>query len=98
MPGTHAAQDLFPKESLLRLSRGRPKGVFPPAIMERQMSLISDDGEIFGSGVLNLAVIAGALFIMLAALWAPAMPTAPAVAQAQPIKQVVLVAHPSHAS
>jgi hypothetical protein len=62
------------------------------------MSWFSDEGEVFGTDVLNLAVVAGALFIVLATLWAPAVPATQAVAQTQPIEQIVVVAHPSHAS
>jgi len=62
------------------------------------MSWFSDEGEVFGTDALNLAVLAAALFIALAMFWAPAVPPGQAVAQAQPVEQVVVVAHPSHAS
>ena len=56
------------------------------------------DGEIYGGNVLYGAMIAGAVFIMLAALWTPA-PTAAQVAQAgSHIEEVVVVAHPHHVS
>ncbi len=63
------------------------------------MSLVSEDGEVFGTAALDLAVVAGAMFIILAILWTPAGPLSAAAApQVQPVEQVVVVAHPDHAS
>jgi hypothetical protein len=61
------------------------------------MSPVYADGEVFGGEVLNLAVIAAALFVIVAALWSPDAPAgaAPSVAAVQ---QVVAVAPPAHAS
>ena len=49
--------------------------------------------EMFGEGVLNLGVIAGAVFLLLASLWTAATPPAAAQASVQPVEQVVVVAH-----
>jgi hypothetical protein len=52
------------------------------------------DGEVYGGNVLYGAMIAGAVFIMLAALWAPA-PAPAQVAQTDgSIEVIVVVAHP----
>lgn len=62
------------------------------------MLWLKADGEVAGAEVLNVAVIAGATLLLLGALWSP-MPAAPTVeAQAQPMEQVVVIAHPSHVS
>jgi hypothetical protein len=61
------------------------------------MSPVYADGEVFGGEVLNLAVIAAALFVILAALWTPAVPEAVAVAANAP-QQVVVAAPPAPAS
>jgi len=58
---------------------------------------VSEDGEVFGGEVLNLSVIAASVFVLLAAIWAPAAPEA-AQASVQAAKQMVVVAHPTHAS
>jgi hypothetical protein len=62
------------------------------------MSLVYEDGEVVGGSALDLAVIAGAMFIILAALWTPVGDGPAAAPQAQAIEQVVVVAHPSHTS
>jgi hypothetical protein len=63
------------------------------------MSLVTQDGEVVGGGMLNAAVIAGTLFIMAAALWSPAVaPVLPAATHGQAVEQVVVVAHATHAS
>jgi hypothetical protein len=75
-------------------------GVFREArrpLMERQMFLVSADGEVFGSDILNLAVVAGALGLLLATLWTAASPDLP-VAQGPSAQQVAVVAHPGHIS
>jgi Ca2+/Na+ antiporter len=61
------------------------------------MFLVSADGEVFGANILNLAVVAGALLLLLATLWTSASPDLP-VAQAPSGQQVVVVAHPGHVS
>jgi hypothetical protein len=61
------------------------------------MSPVYADGEVFGGEVLNLAVIAAALFVILAALWNPDAP-AGAVPSAAAAQQVVAVAPSAHAS
>jgi hypothetical protein len=62
------------------------------------------DGEVYGGNMLYGAMIAGAVFVMLTALWTPAPAPAQAaenakapvqVAQVAPvIEEVVVVAHP----
>lgn len=53
--------------------------------------------EVYGEEVLNLGVIAGAVFLLLASIWTGAAPPA-AQASIQPNEQVVVVAHPGHIS
>jgi hypothetical protein len=54
------------------------------------------ENQVFGETVLNLGLIAGAAFLLLATLWTGASQPAPAVqASAQPLEQVVVVAHHS---
>jgi hypothetical protein len=65
--------------------------------MERQMSPVYADGEVVGGEVLNLAVIAAALFVIVAALWSPSLPDV-ATASASPVAQVVASVPPAHAS
>lgn len=60
------------------------------------MFLVSADGEVFGTDILNLAVVAGALVLLLATLWTAASPLP--VAQGASTQQVVVVAHPAHVS
>jgi hypothetical protein len=50
---------------------------------------------VFGEEALNLGVIAGAAFLLLASLWTSAVPPAAAQASVQPVEQVVVVAHHS---
>lgn len=59
---------------------------------------VYEDGEVVGGEVLNLAVVAGALFVILAALWSPGLPTSVLAPQVAPVEQVVVVAHSSHAT
>ena len=56
------------------------------------------NGEVYGGNVLYGAMIAGAVFIILAALWAPAPVPAQVAQSAAPIEQIVVVAHPHHVS
>lgn len=56
------------------------------------------DGEVYGGNVLYGAMIAGAVFIMLAALWAPAPAPAQVAQTAASIEEIVVVAHPRHIS
>jgi hypothetical protein len=71
----------------------------PPALMERSMLWLKADGEVAGAEMLNVAVIAGATLLLLGALWSPAPGGRPVeTASAQPIEQVVVIAHPSHVS
>lgn len=61
----------------------------------------SPDNQVYGETALNLAVIGGAVFLLLASIWTAAAPLPnPAMqAFAQPaVEQVVVVAHPSHVS
>jgi hypothetical protein len=52
------------------------------------------ENQVFGETVLNLGLIAGAVFLLLATLWTGAGPPASTVqASAQPVEQVVVVAH-----
>jgi hypothetical protein len=53
--------------------------------------------EVYGEEVLNLGVIAGAVFLLLASIWTAAAPPA-AQASAQPGKQVVAAVHPHRVS
>ena len=62
------------------------------------MLWLKADGEVAGAEALNVAVIAGATLLLLGALWSPAPATSAVVASAQPMEQVVVVAHPSHVS
>lgn len=55
------------------------------------------NGEVIGGEIINLAVIAAALFVILAALWSPAAPQ-PSAAPAGAAQQVVAVAPVAHAS
>jgi hypothetical protein len=61
------------------------------------MSPVYADGEVPGGEVLNLAVIAAAMFVILAAIWQPAAPEA-AQAAVHPAQQVVVAGPPPHAS
>lgn len=57
------------------------------------------DNEIFGETALNLGVIAGAMFLLLASVWTDAAAPAKAQMAAQPaVEQVVVVAHPGRVS
>jgi len=58
----------------------------------------SADGEVYGGNVLYGAMIAGAVFVILAALWAPAPAPAQVAQTATPIEQIVVVAHPGRIS
>lgn len=62
------------------------------------MLWLKADGEVAGAEVLNVAVIAGATLLLLGALWSPAPVSAGVQAAAQPMEQVVVIAHPSHVS
>jgi hypothetical protein len=64
------------------------------------MVWLKSDGEVAGVEVLNVAVIAGATLLLMASLWTSAPPGAQAVqaATAQPMEQVVVVAHPGRVS
>lgn len=62
------------------------------------MLWLKADGEVAGAEVLNVAVIAGATLLLLGALWSPAPVSSVAQAAAQPMEQVVVIAHPSHVS
>ena len=62
------------------------------------MLWLKADGEVAGAEVLNVAVIAGATLLLLGALWSPAPVSAETHAAAQPMEQVVVIAHPSHVS
>jgi hypothetical protein len=67
--------------------------------MERKMFPVHAENQVFGEDVLNLGLIAGAVFLLLATIWTTASPSTPVLqASAQPIEQVVVVAHPSHVS
>lgn len=61
------------------------------------MSPVYADGEVFGGEVLNLAVIAAALFVIAAALWTPDAPAA-ARPSASAVQQIVAVAPRARAS
>src|SRR3954463_2523841 len=78
------------------LSRGRRSAAFlakPAGPMERAMFSPDYRGSaVFGEEALNLGVIAGAAFLLLASLWTSAAPP-PAPVSAQPVEQVVVVAH-----
>ncbi|MBV8798993.1 MAG: hypothetical protein JOY77_12820 [Alphaproteobacteria bacterium] len=52
----------------------------------------------FGEEVLNLGVIAGAVFLLLASLWTGASPPAAQASAQAPAQQVVVAAHPGHVS
>jgi hypothetical protein len=57
------------------------------------------ENQVFGENVLNLGLIAGAVFLLLATLWTAVSPSTPVLqASTQPIEQVVVVAHPGHVS
>ena len=56
------------------------------------------DGEIYGGNMLYGAMIAGAVFVMLAALWTPAPAPAQVAQMGSQIEDVVVVAHPHHVS
>jgi hypothetical protein len=59
------------------------------------MVWLKSDGEVAGVEVLNVAVIAGATLLLMASLWTSAPPGAQVqTAAAQPMEQVVVVAHP----
>jgi len=62
------------------------------------MLWLKADGEVAGAEVLNVAVIAGATLLLLGALWSPAPAIPSAAASAQPMEQVVVIAHPSRVS
>ena len=53
--------------------------------------------EVFGEEVLNLGVIAGAVFLLLASIWTAESPPA-AQASVQPAQHVVVAAHPGRVS
>jgi hypothetical protein len=101
MPKRHGWQHLlYQIPGIPLVQAGASHGVFREArrpAMERQMFLVSADGEVFGSDILNLAVVAGALGLLLATLWTAASPDLP-VAQGPSTQQVVVVAHPGHIS
>ncbi|MBV9571786.1 MAG: hypothetical protein JO056_11145 [Alphaproteobacteria bacterium] len=57
------------------------------------------DNQVFGETALNLGVIAGALFLVLASIWTDAAPPAAApVSAPHAVEQVVVVAHPGRVS
>ena len=57
------------------------------------------ENQVFGEDALNLGLIAGAAFLLLATLWTGDGQPAPAgQASAQPVEQVVVVAHPKRVS
>jgi hypothetical protein len=58
----------------------------------------SANGEVYGGNVLYGAMIAGAVFLTLAALWTPAPAPAQLAQAAVPIEQIVVVAHPHRVS
>lgn len=53
---------------------------------------------VFGEEALNLGVIAGAVFLLLASIWSAESPPAAQADAAQPSEQVVVIAHPAHVS
>ena len=69
-----------------------------PGRMERSMVTERADGEVYGGNLLYGAMIAGTVFVMLAALWAPAPAPAQAAQSASQIEEVVVVAHPGRVS
>jgi hypothetical protein len=60
------------------------------------------DNQVFGETALNLGVVAGAMFLLLASVWTDAAPPATAQVAARPaaqaVEQVVVVAHPGRVS
>lgn len=59
------------------------------------MSMISSDGEVVGTKFLFASTVIGAVFLLLASITAPAVPTAEPLNQAAnpAIEQVVVTAH-----
>jgi hypothetical protein len=41
-----------------------------PLLMERDMTLFNKSGEVAGTDILDLAVVAGSVLLLLATLWA----------------------------
>ena len=101
IPAMHGWQHLLYQSCGIPLVRGRRSAAFlaqPAGPMERLMFREAANGEVYGGNVLYGAMIAGAVFIMLAALWAPAPAPAQVAQSAAPIEQIVVVAHPGHIS
>jgi hypothetical protein len=61
--------------------------------------MFNEAGEAAGTKVFDVAMIAGAVFLLLGTLWTAAAPDI-TVAQASPAanEQVVVIAHPRHVS
>jgi hypothetical protein len=62
--------------------------------MERQMTKFNSDGEVFGSNVLTLAIIAISAFILAGTIYSPSQPP-PAQVSASQTQQIVDTVHAS---